>query len=143
MNVVFLLLFSIIPQDIVITDTFDKVEVNHFYDDQGRHVFDQVLWYDWDIYNRHTVGAWRLVKSSGHIPVLNRKTGLYESLFEDHDDYRKVTAKYMVESWTQHDVELVDREFLPKEKRRELSSKEKKKPSTKNIEDIIRSIFTP
>lgn len=122
MNIIFLLLFSIIPQDLVLTDSFDKVEINHFYDDQGRHVFDQVIWYDWEeIYHRHTVHAWRLVKNKGCIPTLNRQTNLYESLFNDNDLLRKVNAKYMVETWTQHDVELVDRDFLPKEKRRELS----------------------
>lgn len=143
MNVILLLLFSIVPQDIVVTDTFDKVEVNHFYDDQGRHVFDQVIWYDWDIHNRHTVGAWRLVKNPGIIPTLNRKTNLYQSIFIDNGEIRKVIAKYIVESWTQHDVELVDREFLKKELRRELSIPIKKQASNSTTAEIIRRLLTP
>lgn len=123
-----LVLFSTIPQDIALSDAFDKVELNHFYDDQGRHVFDQVLWYDWDIHNRHTVGAWRLVKNTGTIPVLNRQSNLYESLFSDNGTFRKVTAKYYSETWMQYDPELVDREFLPKEKRRDLQKVRTIKP---------------
>ena len=138
MNALFLLLFAIVPNDHVLHDNFDKVEVNHFYDDQGRHVFDQVLWYDWEkIYNRHTVHAWRLVKLPGQIPTLNRDTDLYESLFDDHDNLRKVTAKYMVETWTQFDPELIDREFLPKERRRELSHPQ----NTKKSKELIQVIF--
>lgn len=127
MNAILLLLFSIVPQEQILLDGFDRVEINHFYDDQGRHVFDQVIWSDWDIHNRHTVGAWRLVKLPGIIPVLNNQSNLYESLFNDNDVTRKVTAKYKLETWTQFDPELVDRDFLPKEKRRELFQLYKKK----------------
>lgn len=104
----------------VLTDSFDRVEFNHFYDDQGRHVFDQVIWYDWVDGWGHRIGAWRLVKNTNTIPTFNRQSGKYESLWYDNDILRKVSAKYMIESWEQYDIELVGRETWPKEKRRDL-----------------------
>ncbi len=128
-----LVLFSAIPDEIILTDSFDKVELNHFYDYEGKHVFDQIIWYDWDIHNRHTICAWRLVKNSDVVPTLNRESGLYQSLFIDNDILRTVTAKYYSETWTQYDPELVDREFLPKEKRRELQNKKIRKQPSNNL----------
>ena len=109
------------PQEDVASEQVDLIEVNHFYDDQGRHVFDQVIFYDWaDGHNRHMVRAWRLVKNPAQLPQRNWTDGTYVALWYDNDVLRKVQAKAMRESWTQYDPELVEREFLPKEKRKEL-----------------------
>ena len=43
----FLLLLSIIPQPSVLVGSVDLVELNHFYDEYGKLIFDQVIWYDW------------------------------------------------------------------------------------------------
>lgn len=114
----------------IIVDGFDRAELNHFYDDQGRHVFDQVVWYDWVEGWGHRIECWRLVKSHNVIPVLNRQTNRYESVFFDNDVLRKVTAKYMVESWEQYDIELVGRETWRKENRRDLTPPKIKKKET-------------
>lgn len=131
MSIIFLLLFSTIPQDDIFVDNFDKAEINHFYDDQGRHVFDQILWSDW-VGNDHRIEAWRLVKSPNVYPRLNRETDKYESVFYDNDLFRKVIAKSLVESWTQYDPELVGRESWPKEKRRDLQMRDGK-PKDKSV----------
>ena len=48
----------------VTADRLDLVELNHFYDEQGRLVFDQLIFYDWSPEDaRYQVRAWRLVKS--------------------------------------------------------------------------------
>jgi len=139
-----LVLFSIVPHDKqILEDKFDKVELNHFYDDQGRHTFDQVIWYDWDhLRNQHKVESWRLVKSPEILPVLNRNTNKYESLFYDKDaKFHLVIADYYIESWTQYDVELVDRENYDKDKRKDLkTSKEPQKPANAVIPGIIRAL---
>lgn len=110
---IFLLLFAILPNDLVVQEQCDVIEVNHFYDDQGRHVFDQVIFYDWCVgHNRHMVADWRLIKNETYRPI-NGKI-----LFYDQETIRKVTAKSQRETWTQYDPELVERETLPKEKRR-------------------------
>jgi len=105
----------------VASEQVDLVEVNHFYDDQGRHVFDQVIFYDWaEGHSRHMVRAWRLVKNPAQLPQRNWKDGTYSAIWHDNEVLRKVQAKSMRESWTQYDPELVEREFLAKEKRRDL-----------------------
>jgi hypothetical protein len=109
------------PQEDVASEQVDLIEVNHFYDDQGRHVFDQVIFYDWaEEHGRHMVRAWRLVKNPAQLPQRNWKDGSYSALWYDPDVLRKVQAKSMRESWTQYDPELVEREYLPKEKRTDL-----------------------
>jgi hypothetical protein len=109
------------PREDVASEQVDLVEVNHFYDDQGRHVFDQVIFYDWaEGHSRHMVRAWRLVKNPAQLPQRNWKDGSYTALWHDNEVLRKVQAKSMRESWTQYDPELAEREYLPKEKRKEL-----------------------
>lgn len=109
------------PSTDVAQDVVDLVEVNHFYDEHGRLVFDQVIFYDWCGTNcRYQVRAWRLLKKPAQVPQRNYVTGEYESIWHDGDVLRRVRAKTFRESWTQYDPELREREYLPKEKRREL-----------------------
>ena len=66
------------PREDVASEQVDLVEVNHFYDDQGRHVFDQVIFYDWaEGHSRHMVRDWRLVKNPAQLPQRNWKDGSY------------------------------------------------------------------
>ena len=109
------------PVDDVATDRVDLVELNHLYDEQGKHVFDQIIFYDWSARSgRYNVCAWRLLKHPHQVPHWDSKTGRYVALWRDGRLLRKVQAKTMRESWTQHDPELIERAFLPKEQRREL-----------------------
>jgi hypothetical protein len=116
---------TISPQadvDHVVTEQVDLVEVNHFYDDQGRHVFDQMIFYDWSsLRNRYQVRAWRLVKSVTQLPQKKWNQEAYVATWQDGEVFREVQARTMRESWTQYDPELAEREFLPKEQRRELT----------------------
>lgn len=109
------------PAGDVASDSVDLIEVNHFYDEHGRLVFDQVIFYDWcTSQNRYQVRAWRLLKKPSQIPTHNVNTGEYETTWHDGDVLRRVRARAYRESWTQHDPELREREYLPKDKRREL-----------------------
>lgn len=101
-----------------IAERVDLIEVNHFHDENGKLVFDQVIFYDWSPFEGHFhVRAWRLLKNNEQIPAKNYKTGLYVVIWHDGDYLRKVTAPACYETWTQHDPELAEREFLPKEQR--------------------------
>lgn len=117
--------FSLSPADEVTVDEVDLVEVNHFYDDQGRLVFDQIIYYDWSpVHNRYQVRDWRLLKTPTQIPLRDWREGGYVSEWEDfkqRNGLRRVKSKSVRETWTQHDPELVEREFLPQEKRAELT----------------------
>jgi len=109
------------PQEDVSRDRVDLVEVNHFYDDAGRHVFDQVIYYDWSPLDcRHVVRAWRMVKNPAQLPKRNWHDDTYTATWNDGDVLREVRAESIRESWTQYDPELLERDYLPKEKRREL-----------------------
>lgn len=158
MYVFLLLLFSIIPRDEVSRDCVDLIELNHFYDENGRLIFDQVIFYDWkdnvkvystidisevedlttctssdikveNLISRYQVRAWRLVKSPSQIPTINwsDKVYKYHALWIDGEQIRYIKSKSIRETWTQYDPELVEREFLPKEKRKELRTVEGKK----------------
>ena len=109
------------PSADVATDKVDLIEINHFFDEQGRLVFDQIIFYDWvPIENRYHVRAWRLLKSPAQIPRRDWASGDFLTIWHDGEVLRKVRSKGIHETWTQYDPELLEREYLPKEKRREL-----------------------
>ena len=109
------------PVNEMAVDRVDLVEVNHFFDQQGRHVFDQTIFYDWcPIQCRYNVRAWRLLKSPSQWPHRDWQSGGYVALWHDGSVLRKVRATAYRESWTQYDPELVERDYLPKDQRRDL-----------------------
>lgn len=110
------------PTEEVAVDEVDLIEMNHFYDDRGRLVFDQVIFYDWcPVEGRFQVRDWRLLKSSDQIPRRNWRRGDFLAIWHDGDHLREVRSKAFHETWTQYDPELLQREYLPKEKRLRLS----------------------
>ena len=59
---------GIAPQEDVARESVDLIELNHFYDEHGRLVFDQVIFYDWaSSESRYNVRAWRLVKNPSQL----------------------------------------------------------------------------
>ncbi len=118
------LVFGLTPTDHAAVDQVDLVEINHFHDEQGRLVFDQIIFYDWcPIESRYQVRDWRLLKTAAQIPLRNWRDRDFVAVwhdFKERDVLRKVHAKMIRETWTQYDPELLEREFLPQEKRREL-----------------------
>ncbi|MGV3486067.1 MAG: hypothetical protein ACO1RT_16745 [Planctomycetaceae bacterium] len=111
------------PDASVIRDGVDLVELNHYHDARGEHVFDQLIFYDWSNQTRRfQVRAWRLVKSESQLP--RRDFRHRNWLIRWHDDgvLREVTAASRRETWTQYDPELIEREYLPQDQRLDLSS---------------------
>lgn len=105
-------------------ESVDLLEINHFYDERGRLVFDQSIFYDWTADKGHyRVLAWRLVKHPAQIPQRDWSGGGWLSVWQDGEVLRHVRAQSVRETWTQFDPELVEREYLPKENRRELRMK--------------------
>ena len=113
-----------IPRQDVVTDTVEVLERNHFYDCEGRLVFQQLIAWTWnDDLARYDVVMWRMINSPSRIP---RKVGSgYEVTFFDGELLRTVRAPSLRETWTQRgvagDPELNERDVLPKEMRRELT----------------------
>lgn len=114
-----ILLIATIPLDIIVEDRTDLVELNHLYDEAGKHVFDQVIWWEWrDGY--YEVIDWRLVKCSRILPKRDYQRGGYTQQWTDGCLLRRVRSQAYRETWTQYDVELVEREVVPQERRRML-----------------------
>ena len=119
--------FFLFPTDHVAVDQVDLIELNHFFDDRGQLVFDQVIFYDWcSSEGRFQVRDWRLIKSPAQIPRRNWRRGDFLTIWHDGDLLREVRSKGIHETWTQYDPELVERQNLPKEKRQRL-----RKPTTR------------
>ncbi len=121
-----LTLLTLLPQPNagVLRDRVDLAELNHFYDDNGKLVFDQVIWYEWAGRPKtFVVYDWRLAKENVTVqPQRDWERGGYVSLFVDGAQLREVRAGAYRETWTQYDVELAEREILPKERRHLLSA---------------------
>lgn len=112
---------GLIPQSTVLRQSVDLIEVNHFFDDQGRPVFSQVIFYDWQPATaRYEVRAWRLLKSRHQVPRRDFLYGGYSCLWNDGGVYRWIFTPALRKTWTQYDPELLERERLPRERRREL-----------------------
>lgn len=110
------------PARHVTVDQVEVIEYNHFYDEQGRHVFDQLIFYDWSPReNRYQIRDWRLIKTVSQSPYYDVNRGLYLATWHDGLTLRQVRAAAIRETWTQYDPELLERSVLPKEQRRELS----------------------
>jgi hypothetical protein len=102
-------------------DKVDLMEINHFHDEKGNLVFDQIIFYDWSPYHgRYQVRDWRLLKTAAQLPQRDWRQRGFVAVWHDGDVLRKVRSDAVRESWTQYDPELTEREFLPKESRREL-----------------------
>lgn len=116
-----LLLLSILPRDSVVRESVDLMEVNHFYGADCQLVFTQIIFYDWDHkLGRFSCRAWRLVKSPNQVPRRDWEWGGYTALWQDGEVLRKVHSPAIRETWLQFDPELVEREYMPKERRKEL-----------------------
>lgn len=122
-----LLLLTVLPREDVVRETCDLVELNHFYDENGKLVFDQTIFYDWGypVPARYNVRAWRLVKHESQLPHPYYGGGprMYRALWLDGECNRLIYSPSYRETWTQYDPELLEREVLPKEMRRELRIK--------------------
>jgi len=111
----------ILPAENVVIERCDVIEHNHFYDEKGKLVFDQLIFYDWDPWEaRFQVRDWRLVKSFNQVPLKDAMRGGYTVTWHDGQILRRVSAPSTYESWTQYDPELHARSFKPKENRQEL-----------------------
>lgn len=121
MILLLLALAAILPDGNTLRERCDLIELNHFYDDQARHVFDQLLFYDWSFDDgRYQLRAWRMVKSQSQLPRFDHEQRQWVCEWLDGDNWRRIEAEAVRETWTQYDPELTEREFLPKEKRRDL-----------------------
>lgn len=109
------------PVEGMIHERVDLVELNHCYDEAGKHAFDQVIFYEWSPGRQvYQVLAWRMVKHSSQVPQRDARRDDFVATWQDGPVLRRVRATTFRETWTQHDPELTARATLPKENRRGL-----------------------
>lgn len=120
-----LLILTILPQVEPVVDRCDVIEVNHFYDWEGRLVFDQLIFWEWNpLWCRDDVLDWRLLnKCPGGLPESDHRHGGWTSTFYDEQAgiIRTVRAKSVRETWTQEDPEAIERQICPASQRRGLT----------------------
>ena len=114
--------------DSILYDKVDMIEINHFVDEEGRKVFTQVLFWDYNSnLHEYCIRAWRLSKPNNIVePERRWNPTRYVSHFYDgsNEQFRIVEAPQMRETWTQYD---------PERRNREIFSEDMRKPLTKEI----------
>jgi hypothetical protein len=100
----------------VLRESVDLIELNHFYDDLGRHTYDQVIFYEWSVeYLRYHVIAWCLVEDD-HSRLPTQLPGSRETQVRWYDRdvrrHREVRSKLYRETWTQTDPERDNKKLL-------------------------------
>ena len=106
------------------TEKVDLIELNHFYDDLGRHAYDQVIFYEWSPdYRRFHVIAWCLLENDlSRLPTRNPNNGEYVVRWHDRDAkvQREVRSPLYRETWSQVDPERVNKKLLDEKYRTSL-----------------------
>lgn len=99
----------------IIKEEVDLIEVNHFHDDLGRHVYDQVVFYSWSkAAGDYHVRSWCLLDDPSRWPRKNFNSGKYHVFWFDRDQrlQREVLATHFLETWTQVDPERANKRLL-------------------------------
>lgn len=101
-----------------ISQRVDLIELNHCYNVDGSHAYDQVIFYDWSPdYHRREVVAWKLVEDLPDYP--QKQAGRHVVRWFDRDARRAriVASLTFIETTTTHDPERAAK-FLQDEKYR-------------------------
>ena len=105
----------------------DLIELHHSYDDVGRHVFDQLVFYQWsEARKSYRVIAWRMVKRDEQLPVRIWRPRGYRCIWQDDGIMREVWAPLYRETWSQHDPERANRKVFPEASRPELAQPQRR-----------------
>ncbi|MEQ8786119.1 MAG: hypothetical protein RIC55_07460 [Pirellulaceae bacterium] len=116
-----MLIFALAPFSPVVDDTADVIEINRYFDQAGDQVFQQLIFWEWrETEGAYRVFAWRMIKSPRQIPIFDHWRGGHTIVFLDQGVLRRVHAASIRETWTQHDPELIDRQFVSPDRRRGL-----------------------
>jgi hypothetical protein len=104
------------PQTREMVQSVDLIELNHFFDDLGRHAYDQVIFYEWSPdYNRYHVVAWCLVEDNlARMPSKDHDRGQYSVRWYDKDArvQRTVWSPLFRETWSSTDPERANKKLL-------------------------------
>lgn len=106
------------PDSSITRTQVDLIELNHFMDEEGREVFQQVIFYNWcKVNKRFHVRAWRLIKKENQLPIQQWNPKCFQCTWHDGHLLRQVRATKLRKTWTQQDPERVNRKFLAEDQR--------------------------
>lgn len=111
----------------IIEEQVDMIELNHFYDQVGRHVYDQVIFYHVSPETgKFRVRAWCLIEdreSLSRRPLRDPQTSTVRVEWYDENQklLRRLSSKLFRESWTQVDPERSDKVQLEEKLRLSLA----------------------
>ena len=100
----------------------DLTELNSFHDCNGRHVYDQVIFYEWSpSLHRYHVRAW-VLSDNDKQPQRDYRTGLWITKYTERDSNlsRTVTSTHYRRSFSQVDPERDNKRLLPEHERHAL-----------------------
>ena len=114
-----------IPLNLMTHEHVDAIELNHFFDQRGHLVYDQVVFFErTPTTGRFQVRAWCLVddRETMNRRPLQNENGLYECFMVDSNERltRRIVSRVFRESWTQVDPEREDKKRHPESLRIEL-----------------------
>jgi len=136
-----LILLSIVKADFnQAVEHVDLVELNHFHDCLGRHVYDQVIFYEWshEVAKYH-VRSWILVDDAKRIPRRNYSDNTWRVQYPDMEQKleRSITSQHFRESWSQVDPERENKKILDERLRHKLIQRIDPKPVMSPIEEPL------
>ena len=111
------------------SESVDAIELNHFYDQAGKPIYDQVIFYEKaPETGRFRVRGWCLVDDKQELtrrPIKSETTGLYHVDYYDTDAklFRHIKSRIIRESWSQTDPEREDKKHFHESLRRSLIKK--------------------
>lgn len=99
-----------------IVQRVDLIELNHCHDDQGRHCYDQLVFYEWSPdYRRYHVVAWSLVDNGlARMPTLDRDKQKYLIRWHDRETgrSREIWSPLFRETWSNSDPERANKKLM-------------------------------
>jgi hypothetical protein len=113
-----------------LVDVVDRIEINHVLNPAGDVLLDQVIYWDFSPHqSRYVVRARRQLRTPALVPY--RSGSLYRACWRDARDgnvTRVVTAREVVETWTDFDPETANQEVVDRNFRRELRTVRRAEP---------------
>jgi hypothetical protein len=123
-----------------IDESVDLIELNHFHDEKGLPVYDQIIFYQWsDSQGKFHVRAWCLIEPKEVVsrrPILTSHDNRHHVRWFDNDQKidRHLSSSLYKETWTQTDPERANKKILDERNRVALYRKPDKNVAASNKE---------
>ena len=105
-----------------VVDEVDAIQVHHMLDEQGRHIFSELIFWEKVEGVGLCVVDWRLLKPGRTKPVFNSSRKQWVARFLEGGIEREIRGDRYWETMSANDPELENREVWPTKRRRELSA---------------------